>query len=88
MVNSLLNIYKHDGYMPDARSGNWNGRTQGGSNADIVIADAFAKGMKGIDYELALKAMIKDAEVPPTDDDGFVGSVPEEKHGQRWIDGI
>ena len=47
--------------MPDARSGNWNGRTQGGSNADIVIADAFAKGMKGIDYELALKAMIKDA---------------------------
>ena len=70
MVNSLLNIYKHDGYMPDARSGNWNGRTQGGSNADIVIADAFAKEMKGIDYELALKAMIKDAEVPPTDDDG------------------
>lgn len=70
MVNSLLNIYKHDGYMPDARSGNWNGRTQGGSNADIVIADAFAKGMKGIDCELALKAMIKDAEVPPTDDDG------------------
>lgn len=70
MVNSLLNIYKHDGYMPDARSGNWNGRTQGGSNADIVIADAFAKEMKGIDYELALKAMIKDVEVPPTDDDG------------------
>ena len=48
MVNSLLNIYRHDGYMPDARSGNWNGRTQGGSNADIVIADAFAhKGTFG-----------------------------------------
>ena len=71
MVNSLLNIYKHDGYMPDARSGNWNGRTQGGSNAEIVIADAFAKGMKGIDYKLALKAMIKDAEVPPTDVDNW-----------------
>ena len=85
MVNSLLNIYKHDGYMPDARSGNWNGRTQGGSNADIVIADAFAKGMKGIDYELALKAMVKDAEVPPTDNDGYVGSVPEEKHGRGGI---
>ena len=85
MVNSLLNIYKHDGYMPDARSGNWNGRTQGGSNADIVIADAFAKGMKGIDYQLALKAMVKDAEVPPTDDDGFVGSVPEEKHGRGGL---
>ena len=85
MILSLLNIYKHDGYMPDARSGNWNGRTQGGSNAEIVIADAFAKGMKGIDYELALKAMIKDAEVPPTDDDGYLGSVPDEKHGRGGL---
>ncbi len=85
MVNSLLNIYKHEGYMPDARSGNWNGRTQGGSNADIVIADAFAKGMKGIDYELALQAMLKDAEVPPTDNDGYVGSVPDEKHGRGGL---
>ena len=85
MIHSLLNIYKHDGYMPDARSGNWNGRTQGGSNAEIVIADAFAKGMKGIDYELALKAMIKDAEVPPMDDDGYLGSVPDEKHGRGGL---
>ena len=85
MIHSLLNIYKHDGYMPDARSGNWNGRTQGGSNVEIVIADAFAKGMKGIDYELALKAMIKDAEVPPTDDDGYLGSVPDEKHGRGGL---
>ena len=85
MVNSLLNIYRHDGYMPDARSGNWNGRTQGGSNADIVLADAFAKGMKGIDYELALQAMVKDAEVTPTDNDGYVGSVPEEKHGRGGL---
>ena len=85
MVNSLLNIYKHDGYMPDARSGNWNGRTQGGSNAEIVIADAYAKGMKGIDYELALQAMVKDAEVEPTDNDGYPGSVPTEKHGRGGI---
>ena len=85
MIHSLLNIYKHDGYMPDARSGNWNGRTQGGSNAEIVIADAFAKGTKGIDYELALKAMIKDAEVPPTDHDGYLGSVPDEKHGRGGL---
>ena len=69
IVNSLLNIYKMDGYMPDARSGNSNGRTQGGSNAEIVIADAFVKGLQGIDYNLALQAMIKDAEVPPCDDE-------------------
>ena len=67
IVNSLINIYDNEGYMPDARSGNCNGRTQGGSNAEIVIADAFAKGLSGIDYEHALKAMIKDAEVAPAD---------------------
>ncbi|SHE89142.1 GH92 family glycosyl hydrolase [Dysgonomonas macrotermitis] len=65
IVRSLINIYKRDGYMPDARSGNSNGRTQGGSNAEIVIADAFVKGLKGIDYELGLEAMLKDATVPP-----------------------
>ena len=65
LVRSLINIYKRDGYMPDARSGNSNGRTQGGSNADIVVADAYVKGLKGIDYELGLQAMLKDATVPP-----------------------
>lgn len=68
IVNSLLNIYKQTGYMPDARSGNSNGRTQGGSNAEIVIADALAKGLN-IDYNLALEAMLKDATVPPVDDE-------------------
>ena len=63
--NALLNIYKRDGYLPDARSGNANGRTQGGSNAEVVLADAFVKGIKGIDYEEALRAMLKDALVPP-----------------------
>lgn len=65
MVRSLINIGKRDGYMPDARSGNANGRTQGGSNAEIVIADAFVKGLEGINYEEALKAMLKDATVSP-----------------------
>ena len=69
IINSLLNIYKHDGYMPDARSGDCNGRTQGGSNAEVVIADAMVKGLQGIDYELALEAMLKDATVPPLDDE-------------------
>lgn len=92
MVNSLLNIYEHDGYMPDARSGNWNGRTQGGSNAEIVIADAFAKGMEGINYELALQAMVKDAEVPPMDvdsdlplDSALRESLAAEKHGRGGL---
>ena len=77
IVNALLNIYKREGYMPDARSGNCNGRTQGGSNAEVVIADAFVKGLKGIDYNLALQAMLKDAEVDPGAD--------HEKHGRGGL---
>ena len=77
IVNSLLNIYKREGYMPDARSGDCNGRTQGGSNAEVVIADAFVKGVKGIDYDFALEAMLKDAEVDPGAD--------HEKHGRGGL---
>ena len=77
IVNSLLNIYKREGYMPDARSGDCNGRTQGGSNAEVVIADAFAKGVEGIDYDYALEAMLKDAEVDPGAD--------HEKHGRGGL---
>ena len=69
LVNALLTIYRHDGYLPDARSGNSNGRTQGGSNAEIVLADAYVKGLEGIDYEEALRAMLHDAEVSPADDE-------------------
>ena len=77
IVNSLLNIYKREGYMPDARSGDCNGRTQGGSNAEVVIADAYVKELKGIDYNLALEAMLKDAEVDPGAD--------HEKHGRGGL---
>lgn len=63
--------------MPDARSGDCNGRTQGGSNAEVVIADAYAKGVEGIDYNYALEAMLKDAEVDPGAD--------HEKHGRGGL---
>ncbi|MEG9435699.1 GH92 family glycosyl hydrolase [Edaphobacter sp. HDX4] len=67
IIRSLIDIYRHTGYMPDARSGNDNGRTQGGSNANVVVADAYVKGLSGIDYATALQAMLHDAEVPPQD---------------------
>lgn len=67
ILRSLVDIYRHTGYMPDARSGNDNGRTQGGSNANVVVADAYVKGLKGIDYETAFAAMVHDAEAPPAD---------------------
>lgn len=68
IVNSLIDIYRHEGYMPDGRSGDSNGRTQGGSNADMVVAEAVLKGLPGIDGPAALEAMMKDAEADPGND--------------------
>lgn len=73
MVQSLVNIGCHDKYMPDARSSHWTGRTQAGSNSDILVADAFVKGLGGIDYEEALRCMIKGATIPPGDDERQYG---------------
>lgn len=69
MVRSLIDIYRNEGYMPDARSGNDNGRVQGGSNCDILIADAMVKNLQGIDYGAGLQAMLKNAEVAPGGDE-------------------
>ena len=59
---SLVDIYRHDGFLPDARSGNYNGRTQGGSDAEFMITDAYVKGLKGIDWATAYAAEVHDAE--------------------------
>ncbi|HYE15639.1 MAG TPA: GH92 family glycosyl hydrolase [Pyrinomonadaceae bacterium] len=62
MVRSLVGTYRHTGWMPDARIAGSNGMTQGGSNSDVVIADAFVKGLKGVDYKTAYRAMVRNAE--------------------------
>ncbi len=63
MVRSLIDTYRHTGWLPDARIAGSNGMTQGGSNGDVLIADAMVKGMAGIDYDTAYQALVKDAEV-------------------------
>ncbi|CAG8628611.1 13076_t:CDS:10, partial [Racocetra persica] len=67
IVRSLIDIYEHVGYMPDGRSGMYNGITQGGSNADMLVAELYLKklGMYTIDWKLAYEALLKDAEVDP-----------------------
>lgn len=65
-IRSLIDVYRHDGWMPDGRSSNFNGRSQGGSNADNVLADAYVKGVRGaINWADGYNAMVKDAEVQP-----------------------
>ena len=80
IVRALLDLYRHEDAMPDARSGNYNGRTQGGSNAEFMITDAYVKGLKGIDWQTAYKAEVSDAEVAPT------GTVKEGRGGLNdWL---
>ncbi|OQE25191.1 hypothetical protein PENSTE_c006G02344 [Penicillium steckii] len=65
MVRSLIDTYKHEGWLPDCRMSLCKGWTQGGSNADVVLADAYVKNLTGINWELAYKAMVNDAENEP-----------------------
>lgn len=64
-MRSLVDIYRHEGYLPDCRMSLCKGFTQGGSNADVLLADAYLKRVPGIDWATAYEAMVKDAEVEP-----------------------
>ncbi|KAI5923062.1 alpha-1,2-mannosidase, putative subfamily [Camillea tinctor] len=66
MIRSLIDIYRHEGWLPDCRMSLCKGYTQGGSNADIVLVDAFLKNItQDIDWQTGYQALIKDAEVEP-----------------------
>ncbi|EFY91316.1 glycosyl hydrolase, family 92 protein [Metarhizium acridum CQMa 102] len=66
MVQSLLDMYKHEGWLPDCHMSMCKGWTQGGSNADVVLVDAYAKNLSSaLDWELALEAIVTDAEDEP-----------------------
>ncbi|UQC90889.1 glycosyl hydrolase family 92 [Colletotrichum lupini] len=65
MINSMLDIYKHEGWLPDCRMSLCKGWTQGGSNADVVIVDSYVKNLTSIDWKVALAAITKDAEDEP-----------------------
>lgn len=68
MIRSLLDTYKNLGWLPDCRMSLCKGFTQGGSNADVVLADAYVKNLTGgIDWNLAYEAVVNDAENEPLD---------------------
>jgi hypothetical protein len=67
-----------------SRSGNYNGRVQGGSNADNILADAYVKGLgrndKSINWTAGYLAVLADAEVVPAnnfDPTDLTGSTKE-----------
>jgi predicted alpha-1,2-mannosidase len=67
ILQSLLETQDHDGFFVDGRSGNFAGRTQGGSDAEMMFTDAYVKHMPGLDWERVYKAMRHDADVESTD---------------------
>ncbi|KAM0328018.1 hypothetical protein ACHAQA_005419 [Verticillium albo-atrum] len=69
-IRSLIDIFRFEGYVSDARSSFWNGAVQAGSNSDNVLADAYVKGVRGkVNWEDGFAAMVKNAEVTPENND-------------------
>lgn len=67
----MIDIWRHVGWVSDARSSFSNGAVQGGSNSDNVFADAYVKGVRGrVNWDDAFASMVKNAEkVPPNNND-------------------
>lgn len=87
MIRSLIDMFKHEGYLPDARSGNYNGLVQGGSNADNVLADAYVKGLRGkINWTEGYAAVKKNAEILPSFDQNPVDPQGSLKEGRSALD--
>jgi predicted alpha-1,2-mannosidase len=63
IVRSLIDTWRHTGWLPDARVAGNNGLVQVGSNAVVVIADALSKRLPGVPVRAAYRAVRKDAEV-------------------------
>lgn len=97
IIRSLIDTWRWEGYMPDGRSGNYNGLVQGGSNADNVLADAYVKGLGQntddpeltINWTAGYQAMVKDAEVQPYNTFSAVDPTGSVKEGRGslfdWI---
>lgn len=87
MLRALIDMFKNEGYLPDGRSGNYNGLVQGGSNADNVLADAYVKGLKGgINWTEGYAAVKKNAEVLPYFDQNPVDPQGSLKEGRSALD--
>jgi len=60
IINGMLNAYKEGGWLPKWPNP-WYRSIMMGTHADAVISDAYVKGIRGFDADLAFEAMLKDA---------------------------
>jgi len=62
LLNCLLDIAEHRGWLPDAWIAGHSAQIQGGSSADILLCEAAINGLSGIDFKKALHYMRKNNE--------------------------
>lgn len=67
MIQSLLQMYKEGGWLPKWPNPTYT-NIMVGTHADAVIADAYMKGFRDYDVDLAYEAIRKDAFEPPVRD--------------------
>ena len=67
MMTSLLNAYREGGWLPKWPNPAYTG-IMVGSPAEIVLAEAYVKGFRGFDRDLAYEAVRKCATVPVPND--------------------
>ena len=87
MMQSLLEMYKEGGWLPKWPNPSYTG-IMIGAPAEIVLAEACAKGFSGFDIGLAYEAVRKNAMQPQENDAAFVwedrgmfGRTPETRGG-------
>ncbi|KAF2759095.1 hypothetical protein EJ05DRAFT_531420 [Pseudovirgaria hyperparasitica] len=87
LIRAVIDMWRFEGFLPDGRSGNYNGLVQGGSNADNVLADAYVKGLRGaINWTDGYMAVRTNAEVYPFYDNNPVDSQGTLKEGRGALD--
>ena len=61
MVNSILEMYKENNWLPKWELNSTETFTMVGDPASVVLADTYLRGLTGFDIELAYEGMIKGA---------------------------
>ncbi|KAH4854233.1 hypothetical protein HBI25_215970 [Parastagonospora nodorum] len=99
ILSGLISIFTEEGYLPAGRAANWNGRVQGGTHADTVLADGFVKSVKALsgetgrgelgsrfDWQEAYRAVMKDANILPERNVDWVTFDGATKEGRGALD--
>lgn len=84
LINSMLDMYKHDQLLPVWELAACETNCMIGYNSIPVITDAWVKGIRGFDAELALEAMIQTANADQFGLKYFKskGYIPADKEGE------